>query len=228
MRRRLTPKAMPLHRHSVPQLVIDGVLVAAAYYLAYRLRFDAGIPPRYEDLVTATLPWGVPASLSVFVLFGLYGKHWRYTGQRDYVSILQAVIVATMSVAAIIAIFHPTTVESATGRLGVNLPAGLAALFFLLTLLLVGGARFIALAIHDRPLRGFRPAKDARRVLIIGAGNGGQLVLREILRNPQLRLNPVGFVDDDPLKHGLRFDGVRVLGGTDELGRILDAARPDG
>src|SRR3954447_3488959 len=227
MRRRLTPKAMPLHRHSVPQLVIDGALVAAAYYLAFRLRFDQGIPPRYDDLLSQTLPWVVPASLVVFVLFGLYGKHWRYTSQRDYVSILQAVIVATMSVAAIIAIFHPATVSSSTGQVGVNLPAGLAALFFLLTLLLVGGARFIARAVHDRPLRGFRPAKDARRVLIIGAGNGGQLVLREILRNPQLRLNPVGFVDDDPLKRNVRFDGVRVLGGTDELRRIIDEAEPD-
>src|SRR3954449_6422089 len=166
MRRRLTPKALTLHRHSVPQLVTDGVLVAAAYYLAYRLRFDSGIPKRYDELLGATLPWVVPASLVVFHLFGLYNKHWRYTSQRDYVSILQAVVVATLTTAAVIAIFHPTTVESATGRVGVNLPAGLSALYFLLTLLLVGGARFIARGIHDRPLRGFRPAKDARRVLI--------------------------------------------------------------
>ena len=64
-------------------------------------------------------------------------------------------------------------------------------------------------------------------MLIVGAGEGGRLVLREILRNPSLRLNPVGFVDDDPLKTGLRFDGVRVLGSTHELDRILDEAEPD-
>src|SRR4051812_14472218 len=112
MRRRLMPKAIPLHRHSVPQLVIDGALVAAAYYLAYRLRFDAGIPRRYDDLLGQTLPWVVPASLIVFTLFGLYAKHWRYTSQRDYVSILQAVLVATLSLVGVIAIFHPTTVQS--------------------------------------------------------------------------------------------------------------------
>jgi FlaA1/EpsC-like NDP-sugar epimerase len=227
MRRRLTPKATPLHRHSVPQLVIDGVLVAAAYFLAYRLRFDSGVPARYADLRDTTLPWVVPLSVVVFTLFGLYGKHWRYTGQRDYVSILQAVIVATLGIVGLIAVVHPKTVPSPTGWVGVNLPAGLSALYLLLMLLLVGGARFIARALHDRPLRGFRPAKDARRVLIVGAGNGGQLVLREIMRNPQLRLNPVGFVDDDPLKHNLRFEGIRVLGGTDDLGRILDEAEPD-
>ena len=103
---------------------------------------------------------------------------------------------------------------SVTGRVGVNLPSGLAALFFLLTLALVGGVRFLVRAFYERPLRGFKPVKGARRVLIVGAGDGGQLVLREILRNPSLGLNPVGFVDDDPLKRGLRFDGVRVLGPT--------------
>ncbi len=82
-------------------------------------------------------------------------------------------------------------------------------------LMLLGGARFVARTVYERPLRGFR-AKDARRVLIVGAGDGGRLVLREILRNPALGLNPVGFVDDDPTKRGIRIDGVRVLGGTDD------------
>ena len=64
-------------------------------------------------------------------------------------------------------------------------------------------------------------------MLIVGAGDGGRLVLREIVRNPDLGLSPVGFVDDDPTKHRMRIDGVRVLGRTDELPRILDEAEPD-
>ena len=65
-------------------------------------------------------------------------------------------------------------------------------------------------------------------MLIVGAGDGGQLVLREILRNPELGYRPVGFADDDPRKRGLRLEGgVRVLGRTDELPRILDEAEPD-
>ncbi|MDX6664903.1 MAG: hypothetical protein QOG68_1109 [Solirubrobacteraceae bacterium] len=227
MRRQLRSAIWPFHRHSVPQLAIDALLVAGAYFLAFRLRFDSGVPVRYEDLLTTTLPWAIPTTLVVFTLFGLYAKHWRYVSQRDFVSVLQAVFVAALVLTAAIAIFHPTTVMTSTGRLGVNLPSGLAALFFLMTLMLVGGVRFAARTLYERPLRGFKPAKDARRVLIVGAGDGGQLVLREILRNPSLLLNPVGFVDDDPLKHGLRFEGVRVLGATDDLARILDEAEPD-
>ena len=94
------------------------------------------------------------------------------------------------------------------------------ALHLLLMLTFVGGARFIARTVYERPLRGFRASKDARGLLIVGAGDGGRLVLREILRNPELRLKPVGFVDDDPLKRRLRIDGVRVLGTTQR-------ARPD-
>ncbi|MEJ7785961.1 MAG: nucleoside-diphosphate sugar epimerase/dehydratase [Solirubrobacteraceae bacterium] len=227
MRRRFWPAVAPLHRHSLPQLAADAALVAAAYFLAYRLRFDAGVPERYDDLFAATLPWVIPAALVVFAAFGLYHKHWRFVTQRDFAVVVQAVVVATLVLMAAIAVLHPITVQSPTGSVGVNLPSGLAALFFLLTLALVGGARFVVRAFYERPLRGFKPAKDARRVLIVGAGDGGQLVLREILRNPSLRLNPVGFVDDDPLKRGLRFEGVRVLGPTAELNRILDEAEPD-
>src|ERR671920_1849739 len=85
----------------------------------------------------------------------------------------------------------------------------------------------IARIVHEGPLRGIRPRPGARRVLIVGAGDGGRLVLREIMRNPQLGLDPVGFVDDDPLKRGIRVEGVRVLGTTEDLGRILDEAEPD-
>lgn len=227
MRRRIRSAILPLHRHAFPQLAIDGVLVAVAYLLAYRLRFDQGVPERYDDLFKATLPWVVPTSLGVFVLFGLYVKHWRFVGQRDYVSILQAIVIATLALVGIIAVSHPTTIHTTDGTVAVTAPTGVVALFFLLMLALVAGARFVARSVYERPLRGFRARKDARRVLIVGAGDGGRLVLREILRNPELKLNPVGFVDDDPLKRGLRFDGVRVLGPTSELARILDEAEPD-
>jgi FlaA1/EpsC-like NDP-sugar epimerase len=228
MRRRLRSAAFPLHRHSVAQLAIDAALVAVAYYLSYFLRFDAGsMPPKYERLLEATLWWVVPAAIVVFTLFRIEQKQWRYVSARDFVGILEAVVVNTLVLAGYVAVFKPVTVPSPTGEVSVSVPTGVLALFFLLTLVFVGGARFVARMIHDRPLEGFRARPDARRVLIVGAGDGGRLVLREILRNPQLGMAPVGFVDDDPLKRGLRIDGVKVLGPTEHLGRLLDEAEPD-
>ena len=227
MRRRLRSAALPLHRHSFSQLALDGALVAAAYFLSYRLRFDSGVPEKYDRLFEATIAPVVVAAIIVFVLFRLEVKQWRYTGHRDYVAVVEAVGALTLALAGFIAIAHPVTVPSRTGEVAVTAPTGVLVFFFLLSLALVGGARFITRVAYERPLGGFRAPAGARRVLIVGAGEGGRLVLREILRNRQLRLDPVGFVDDDPLKQRIRVEGVRVLGTTEDLGRILDEAEPD-
>jgi FlaA1/EpsC-like NDP-sugar epimerase len=229
MRRRIRSATVPLHRHSIPQVAVDGVLVALAYWLAYRLRFDgpSGVPPRYEQLFDRTFFPVVVGSVAIFAMFGLYGKWWRYVSQRDYAAIVQAVVVAALALLVYTAIAKPVTRANNGFETTVTAPAGVVALHLLLMLTLVGGARFIARTVYERPLRGFRPASDARGLLIVGAGDGGRLVLREILRNPILGLKPVGFVDDDPLKRRLRIDGVRVLGTTSELGRILDEVEPD-
>ena len=204
-------------------------MVAAAYWLAYRLRFDNSrtLPPRYDELFSSTIVWVVVSSLVVFTLFRLEQKQWRYTGSRDLLAILQAVVVALLALVAYIAVVHPVTRPSSSGVVTVSAPVGVLAFHFLLMLAFVGGARLGARVIYDRPLHGFRARRDASRVVVVGAGDGGRLVLREILRNPQLGMAPVGFVDDDPAKRGMRVDGVKVLGTTDQLGRILDEVEPD-
>src|SRR3954447_4426764 len=228
MRRRFQSAALPLHRHSVPQVVIDGALVALAYLLAYRLRFDNGIPDDYRDLRDATIGPTVAVALILLTAFRGYEKWWRYTGRRDELGVLQAVVLFTVFVPLFVAATHPVTRDAGPrGEVALTVPTGVLAMFFLMSLALVLGVRFVARVIYERPLRGFRARADARRVLIVGAGDGGRLVLREILRNPDLGLSPVGFVDDDPTKHRVRFDGVKVLGRTDELARILDEAEPD-
>ena len=208
--------------------MVDGALVALAYYLAFRLRFDGGIRGRYHVLLDRTWPWVVLGSVAIFVLSRLYQKWWRYAGQRDYEAVVRAVVIATLAITVAVAVTHPVVTH--VGRHGSNyvaLPNGVIALFFLLTLTFMITARFLAHAVHERRLRGLRAPKDAREVLIVGAGDGGRLVLRELLRNRDLSMKPVGFVDDDPLKRGIRVDGIRVLGTTDELSRTLDEAEPD-
>src|SRR5580704_15831586 len=238
MRRRIGSPAFPLNRHTLPQLAVDGVLVALAYYLAFELRFNNGPNVYYSHLRERTIWWVLIGSLPVLVLARVYQRRWRYSGQRDYEAVARAVVAIVLLTVVAIAVVHPVQIphydssgrRSPTGSVAVGLPNGVIALFFLLSLLLLIGVRVIARSLHERrPLGGFRAgSRSERNVLIVGAGDGGRLVLREILRNRELGLQPVGFVDDDPRKHGLRMDGVTVRGNTEgDLPRILDETEPD-
>ncbi len=242
MRRRIRPAtAFPVHRYSVPQLLADGVLVALAYYLAFRLRFSdgfSGSAHRYGDLLSTTLPWVVPLTLVVLAAFGQYQRLWTFVGQRDYEAVVKGMIVATLVAVGAIALLHPVVQNSQVtlhGRLTlqsstVNPPPSVIALFFLLALALLLGVRFIVHLVAEGRVRSFRVAKGARDVLIVGGGEGGRLVVRELARNPGLRLRPVGFIDDDPRKLGLKDEyGLRVVGTTDgdDLARVLDEVEPD-
>jgi FlaA1/EpsC-like NDP-sugar epimerase len=229
MRRRIRSAAFPVHRHSVPQLLVDGALVALAYYLAFRLRFPEGFGgsnERYGDLLTHTIYWVVPVALVVLALFGQYQRLWTFVGQRDYEAVVKGVVLTTLIIVGAVAFVHPVTTAAAT----VNLPGSVIALFFLLALAFLIGARFLVHLVVEGRVRSVRAAKGARDVLIVGGGDGGRLVVRELIRNPQLRLRPVGFVDDDPRKQGMKDEhGLKVLGTTDsaDLARILDEVEPE-
>jgi FlaA1/EpsC-like NDP-sugar epimerase len=229
MRRRLrTAAALAFHRHSLPQVAVDAGLVALAYYLAYALRFDGSVPELYNDLFKRTLAFVVFGSVVVFALFGLY-RHWgRYRTRRDYLLVGYASVVATFALLGYVALVQPRLVLRGGVFVSVPIPAGVLVLYGLMMLVFIGASRYAVQLIYERPLRGYRARRDARSVVIVGAGDGGRLLLREILRNPQLGYRPVGFVDDDPRKQGERIErGLRVLGATPELGRVLDDVEPD-
>jgi len=224
-----------LHRRSIPQLAVDGVLVALAYYLAFQLRFDNGPSGHYAQLRERTIWWVLGGSLLVLVLSRVYQRRWRYSSQRDYEAVARAIVVIVLLTVVGIEALRPVerytvhgtkTVASAT----VGLPNGVIVLFGLLCLLFLIGVRAVARMVYERrPLAALRVGrKGERSVLIVGAGDGGRLVLREIARNRGLGMSPVGFLDDDPSKRGLRIDGVRVRGDTQaDLPRALEEAEPD-
>ena len=201
----------------VGQVGVDAALLGLAYYLAYSLRFDGAIPARYDRLLEETIVLIVVMKLVIFALFGLYSKLWRFVDQRDFETILKAVVVSTVGVIVVLFLFS-------IGRH--DPPRTVLALDFLLSLVFTAGARFAVRALVERPTRGPILERAANEVLIVGAGNGGQQVAFELRRNPGLRSAPVGFVDDDPRKQGMRVAGHKVLGTTGELPRVLDGVRP--
>ncbi len=238
MRRRIRSAALPLHRHSLPQLAVDGALVALAYYLAFQLRFNDGPTRHYQELRSATIWWVLGGSLPVLVLSRVYQRRWRYAGQRDYEAVVRAVVLIVLLTVVGIEIFRPTHEykfeyvdhHGAITSIAIVLPNGVIVLYALLSLAFLVGIRALARTFYERrPLAAFRSGrKGERTVLIAGAGEGGRMVAREIMRNRELGLVPVGFLDDDSTKRRLRIDGIRVRGNTEEdLPKILDEAEPD-
>jgi FlaA1/EpsC-like NDP-sugar epimerase len=227
MRRRIRSAAVPLHRHLLPQLAVDGALVATAYYLAFQLRFEHGPTGYYAVLRERTIWWVLAGSLPVLMLARVYQRRWRYSGQRDYEAVARGVLAVVLLTVVGVEVFRPVHHYRSTAAVAV--PNGVIILFALLALVLLVGVRALARSVYERRLlAGFGSGKDQRSVLIAGAGDGGRLVLREIVRNRGLGLTPVGFVDDDPAKRRLRIDGVRVRGNTEgDLPRILDDSEPD-
>ncbi len=198
------------------QVAVDACLIALAYYLAYALRFDSGVPNRYEELLTDTFAFVLVMKLAIFALFGLYSKLWRFVDQRDFESLVRAVVVSSFVLIVALFLLSPGDISP---------PRGVMALDFLLTLALTVSARFLVRAVVERPRGAFVQSAE-REVLIVGAGNGGQQVALELRRNPGLSTAPIGFIDDDPRKRRMRIAGLEVLGATGDLPRVLDDTQP--
>ena len=210
----------PVWRHRVIQIAADAVLVAAAYYLAFRLRFldaSGGIPERYDHMLATSIGFVVAGQLFVFYISGLYEKWWRYFRLPDMIAVLRACAISTAILAITFLLLKPFDDQ---------IPRSVVVSNFLLTVFLVGGARLLArMILVERLAR--RDVRGARRVLVVGAGSGGQMVARELQLNPNLGAKAIGFLDDDPRKRGMRLHGLNVLGTTEEVGQILDELDPD-
>ena len=208
-----------MNRHRLWQLAVDAVLVAAAWLLAWFVRFEGDTRPRYYDRY---LEWDVVVlvmgiTLPIFVAFGFYNRWWRYVSTHDMWGVLRGVTTAVIAVFLIFTLldFHPAKV-----------PRGIWIIDLLLLLAFVMGARLLARTLIERPAASSIVARG-KEVLIVGAGDAAQLILREMLRNPALGYTPIGLVDDDPRKKNLRLHGIRVLGTSDELPELLRDRRPD-
>jgi FlaA1/EpsC-like NDP-sugar epimerase len=210
----------PVYRNRLGQILADAALVALAYFLAFQLRFlddPHGWPHRYEVLFAQSVGFVVAGKLIVFAAAGLYQKWWRYVSGRDFLLIGRAVAISSALLVIAFAVIQP---------FHHRLPRSVEVIDFMLTLILIAGARLLVRLIVERPSKGARVPRH--EVLIVGAGSGGQMVVRELRLNPALGATAIGFVDDDPRKRGMRMiGGIKVLGSTDEIAPILDETDPD-
>jgi len=194
------------YKRRIFEVLLDVVLVILSYWAAYAINFPPNSPA--WQLFIRTLPVLVFMKMLVFLVMGVYRGLWRYTSMSDLIVFAKAV--ALSSVASMLLILFAFRFE------------GFSRKVFVIDLVLM----FLFLAGSRMAFRLFRqllPAvskQNGRRVLIYGAGDGGELLLRELRNNQELRLAPIGFLDDDPAKSGKVIHGLRVFGGNGDLGAV--------
>lgn len=196
-------------RRRVFFLSLDLVLAAATYAAAFHIRFENQVPEDQRAIMLAMLPWVICIRAFCYVSFGLYQTLWQYLGLEELISIIKAVTVGTLLIP--VAGFLLQTGDQPRSTLVVD---------WLLLILVLGLSRVLFKITAER-LRKPKIGSGRKNALIIGAGDAGEHLVREFIRRPELGYRPAGFLDEDPMKAGMRIHGIKVLGGFSHFGQAV-------
>ncbi|HKQ06587.1 MAG TPA: hypothetical protein VJ464_15745 [Blastocatellia bacterium] len=189
------------YKRRVFEVILDMLLVVLAYYGAYLLRFDGNMPEEQKSIFFGTLSLIVVAHMLCFLLGGVYRGLWRYTGIDDLITVAKSVAMGTITSAAI---------TFAMGRFRTASRA-VFVLDALLLFIFVGASRLSFRLLSVLIAKKGKAHPGAKPVLIYGAGDGGEILIREILNNPGHRCTPIGFIDDDARKAGKLIHGYKIF-----------------
>lgn len=196
------------------QVLLDLVLITTCYYAAYRIRFEGEAFANFFPYFTASLPVVIGCKLAALYVSGLYGRSWDTFGLVDLFALVRGVV--SGSILSVLVAAYVYRLE------GFSRAVFIIDAVLLLVAVAATRASFRAMAdlVHLR-------RKAARRVVVYGAGAGGQLLVREMRVNPKWNMRPVGFIDDDPVTTNRLVLGVLVRGTFGDLARIIGSQRVD-
>lgn len=198
------------YKRRIFEVFLDSFLITLSYYAAYVLLNGPIESTANWDLFIDTLPLLVVLKLFAFLLAGVYRGLWRYTSVSDLFTFTKGVVLGSgLSVLAILLLYRFQNFSRAVFILD----------GIILLLAIVGSRLTFRLFREILPLGS---VSDGRRVLIYGAGDGGEMVLRELRKNPEWSYRPVGFIDDDPLKKGKVINGLEVYDSNGTLADLCD------
>lgn len=199
----------------VLKFLLHLAIFLSANHLAYLVRFEFSIPRDFVAVMRHTIPLLIIAKAFAFLVCGLFRGWWRHVAIQDVPPIVAGCTLGSVLFAAGVYLVPEQT----------PIPRSIYILDWGFTLALVLGTRFsIRMA---KETLGFAQRRDGRRVLVVGAGSAGRMIVREIRENPGLGMVEVGFVDDDWLKVNTRIYGVPVLGGHSDIQAICEKHRID-
>lgn len=203
----------------------DLFLTVVSVLVSYLVRLELiAIFPTYQTSMLWMLGAAVLIKPFVYYFFGIYRHIWRYASTRELTLIITAVTTASMILSAMmIGLF-------ATGMF-FGFPRSVLIIDWLFSMAFIGGTRFVFRILSESSSlaadKSIIPSRRKKWVLVIGAGDAGAMVVREMLKNPQLNMVPIGFLDDDSSKQDSKIHGIPVLAALDKIDHILDTHHVD-
>lgn len=191
---------------------LDILLLVLAHYLAYTVRFELEIPDFYQRQFTTLLPLLLLIKIPCFYLFGLYRGMWRYTALHDVINILNAALFSSFLLITILLF----------GNRFVGFSRSVFILDCLFTFCFVTLHRVLIRYVYQKysPAHGLiapQAVREKKRLLLLGAGDAAEKVLRELENNSSLPYRAVGLLDDDPRKNGFKLHGIPVIGSPEDV-----------
>ena len=213
---------MTPHPHIRNRFVLIGdiALILVSVLGSFALRLDVGELPFYFPAVVLMSAVALAIKIPVFYFFGLYRRLWIYASTGELRLITVAVTSASVIVASVMLVLN------LMGVVKPGMPRSALGIDWLLSLVLIGGSRFALRILAEQSMTS-RVNGKGKRTLIIGAGDAGALVVRELQKTSQLNLSPVGFLDDDPAKQKHVIHGVTVIGVVNDLPSAIDLHHVD-
>lgn len=190
-------------------MLIDAVLVNLAVYITLLFRFEGRVPAQYMQNFTDLIPVFTIVTLLFLAGLKIYSRIWQYASIGEMLAILRAV---SYSMAFIVLLIYLVPLP--------NMPRSVYAGSWIMINAFIGASRIGWRIWRDLNIRA--DLENYRRIIIVGAGDAGALLAREIHSNPRLRLKAVGFVDDDTAKQGMILSGVPVLGRCADIPDIVE------
>jgi FlaA1/EpsC-like NDP-sugar epimerase len=195
-------------------LIADTLIIAFSLYAGFWLRFDGKIPEENIVRFPFYLLVALAVKLALLHIFGMYGFSWRFFSVLDQARLTAALTLSSIIMAGIFLSFRKS------GALG-GMPRSVLLVDYVISLAMMTVVRTSKRVFREYVNKGDRALKGRSRVAIIGAGEAGNSIAQEMLRNPKSAFVPVGFIDDDPAKQGLSINRVKVLGSRHNLPEIL-------
>ena len=214
----------------IPQIIIDAVCVFFSYWIAFVLRFvdEGGIPFFYIDSFRLCIPWMSLVCLAVFALFRFYSTMWQFASLDELLQIFFGTTTACLIVTIMGYTMFPRILRDSFGDPIQRFPITVYVMGWVLTLFFIGASRFGFRLAHRRMNKVLRGDPDQfSRVMVIGAGEMGSMIIKDLKSSPQSQGTPVVAVDDDKKKRGTRINGVKVAGGRESIRKLVDRYRVD-